>query len=89
MREQKQTQISELKVQRYSKPVTLQKLKEKDKIVSVVVAKKEIFITTNRGYGLRYNSNEVPTTGLRGSGVKAINLKEDFVILNLIFSHHY
>ncbi len=76
----KQTPITELKVQRYTKPVTLMKLKEKDKIVSVTIAKKEIFITTNRGYGLRYMTDEVPVTGLRGSGVKAINLKEDFVI---------
>ncbi len=76
----KQTPITELKVQRYTKPVTLMKLKESDKVISVAINKKEIFITTNRGYGLRYMTEEVPTTGLRGSGVKAISLKEDFVI---------
>ena len=76
----KQTPIKELKVQRYSKPVTLMKLKDGDKIISAAVAKKEIFITTNAGYGLRYMTEEVPVTGLRGSGVKAINLKNDFVV---------
>ena len=76
----KQTPINELKVQRYTKPVTLMKLKGNDKIVSVEIAKKEIFITTSRGYGLRYMTEEVPVTGLRGSGVKAINLKEDEVV---------
>ena len=76
----KQTPINELKVQRYTKPVTLMKLKGNDKIISVEIAKKEIFITTSRGYGLRYMTEEVPVTGLRGSGVKAINLKEDEVV---------
>ena len=76
----KQTPITELKVQRYTKPVTLMKLKGDDKIISVAISKKEIFITTNRGYGLRYLTEEVPVTGLRGSGVKAINLKDDLVI---------
>ena len=75
----KKTSLSSLKAQRYTKPLTLMKLKEKDRVISNVIAKKEIFITTNRGYGLRYLTEEVPITGLRGSGVKSINLKEDFV----------
>ena len=69
-----------MKVQRYTKPICLIKLKEKDRVVSNVIAKKEIFVTTSRGYGLRYLSSEVPQTGLRGSGVKSINLKEDSVV---------
>ncbi|MBR3230150.1 MAG: DNA topoisomerase IV subunit A [Bacilli bacterium] len=76
----KKTALSSLKVQRYTKPVSLMKLKEKDRVISNVIAQKEIFVTTNRGYGLRYLSEEVPITGLRGSGVKSINLKEDFVV---------
>ena len=76
----KKTSLSSLKVQRYTKPVNLMKLKEKDRVISNVIAKREIFVTTNRGYGLRYLSEEVPITGLRGSGVKSINLKDDFVV---------
>lgn len=76
----KQTSIKDLKVQRYTKPITLMKLKEKDKVVSAVIAQKEIFITTSNGYGLRYMTEEVPITGLRGSGVKAIKLKDDEVV---------
>lgn len=82
----KKTSLSSLKVQRYTKPVSLMKLKEKDRVVSNVIAQKEIFITTNRGYGLRYTAEEVPTTGLRGSGVKSINLKEDFVVSGVSFT---
>ena len=76
----KQTSIQDLKIQRYSKPVTLMKLKPKDKVVSVVKAKNEVFLSTHNGLALRYLTNEIPLTGLRGSGVKAINLKDDYVI---------
>ena len=82
----KKTALSSLKVQRYTKPVSLMKLKEKDRVVSNVISQKEIFVTTTRGYGLRYLSEEVPTTGLRGSGVKAINLKEDYVVSGQSFN---
>ena len=76
----KQTPLVDLKVQRYSKPINLMKLKGDDRVIGVQVAKNEVFITTNNGYGLRYLTSEVPITSLRGSGVKAINLKDDFVV---------
>lgn len=76
----KQTSIDVMQVQRYSKPISLMKLKEKDKVISACIAKDEILIATHNGFGLRYSSKEVPLTGLRGSGVKAISLKEDYVI---------
>ena len=37
-------------------------------------------MTTHNGLALRYKADEIPLTGLRGSGVKAINLKDDYVI---------
>ena len=76
----KRTPLSILKVQRYSKPMTLMKLKENDKLISACVSNSEVFITTYKGFGLRYNLEEIPITNLRGSGVKAINLKEDYVV---------
>ena len=76
----KQTSIDVMQVQRYSKPISLMKLKEKDKVISACIAKDEILIATHNGFALRYSSKEVPLTGLRGSGVKAISLKEDYVI---------
>lgn len=86
----KQTPLKDLKVQRYTKPINLMKLKDKDKVVNVEIAKKEVFITTNNGFGLRYNTDEVPVTSLRGSGVKAINLKDDFVVSGRSFTDaHY
>ena len=86
----KKTNIKDLEVQRYTKPISLMKLKDKDRVVTAEVAFKEIFITTNKGFGLRYNESEVPLTGLRGSGVKAINLKDDFVVSARSFNDaHY
>ena len=37
-------------------------------------------MTTHNGLALRYKADEIPLTGLRGSGIKAINLKDDYVI---------
>lgn len=82
----KQTSLADLKVQRYSKPVTLMKLKAKDKVVSVTKAENEVLVTTYNGFALRYLTEEIPITGLRGSGVKAINLKEDYVISGQSFT---
>lgn len=82
----KQTSIADLKVQRYSKPVVLMKLKAKDKVVSVTKAENEVLVTTYNGFALRYLTEEIPITGLRGSGVKAINLKEDYVISGQSFT---
>lgn len=76
----KQTNLDALKVQRYSKPITLMKLKAGDKVISTVQAQNEVLVVTHNGYTLRYYTTEIPVTGLRGSGVKAINLKEDYVI---------
>ncbi len=82
----KQTSIQDLKVQRYSKPVNLMKLKPKDKVVNVTVAKEEVLVSTHNGLALRYLTKEIPLTGLRGSGVKAINLKDDYVISGQSFN---
>ena len=82
----KQTPLQDLKVQRYSKPITLMKLKEGDRVINVTKAEEEIFITTHNGLGLRYKTSEIPVTSLRGSGVKAINLKDDLVSSGCTFT---
>ena len=73
--------IKDLKVSRYNKPITCMKLKSDDRLVNVTnKVGNEVFITTHAGYGLRYDLKEVPVIGVRGSGVKAINLTNDFVV---------
>ncbi|NMA50686.1 MAG: DNA topoisomerase IV subunit A [Mollicutes bacterium] len=75
----KKVKIETLKVTRYSKPMMIMKLKEDDELIYVKEMQKEIVIVTNEGYYLRYNSDEINSTGPKASGVKAINLKDDFV----------
>ncbi len=83
--------IKDLKVSRYNKPITCMKLKSEDRLISVTdKIGKEVFITTHTGYGLKFNINEVPIIGVRGSGVKAINLSNDFVVSgNIINEEDY
>lgn len=83
----KQTSLSEFKVQRYSKPMTCIKLKDKDKLVSVeTVNGSHVLVATHSGYGLHYHIDEIPVTGIKASGVKAINLKDDYVVSGCVFN---
>ena len=81
----KKVNMNDLVVSRYSKPMTIIKLKEEDELISVDKVKEDILIITHNGYYLRFKSNEIPTTGPKASGVKGINLKEDYVINGLSF----
>ena len=82
----KRTILSEYNATRYSKPLTAIKLKPKDEVVSISYSSAtDVFIATYNGYGLWYDLKEVPITGLRTSGVKAMSLKNDYVINGLIF----
>ncbi len=73
--------LNDFKVTRYNKPMTCMKLKEEDRLINVTNKNgNDILITTHLGYCLRYSIDEVPVIGVRGSGVKAINLSNDFVV---------
>lgn len=77
----KRSKISDFKVSRYSKPIVAMKLKEDDKLVCAEeTLYNDVFIATNKGYGLWFAVNEVPVVGLKTGGVKAINLKDDVVV---------
>lgn len=83
----KRTSLSDFKVQRYSKPLTAIKLKKDDRVVSVTDSTfDKVFITTHNGYGLCYQTEEIPITGVKGSGVKSINLKNDFVVAGMLYN---
>ncbi len=75
----KRSKLSDFKVNRYSKPLVAMKLKEDDEVLYTSSNDGDILIVTKRGYGLCYNIKEVPVTGLKSSGVKAISLKDDIV----------
>ncbi len=83
----KRTSLEEFKLSRYSKPVTCMKLKETDRLVDAFIENKDnIFISTNCGYGLSFKVDEIPLVGVRASGVKAIALKNDYVVSANLFS---
>ncbi len=77
----KRTSLKEFKLLRYNKPVGCMKLKDSDSVVDVFISRaNNIFMATHNGYGLWYDINEVPIVGLKASGVKGINLKDDYVV---------
>lgn len=77
----KRTKIIDFKLSRYSKPIVCMKLKENDELIGAIIAdKNECFISTEQGYGLWFDINDIPTVGLKTSGVKGINLKDDTAV---------
>lgn len=84
----KRTSIEEFKVQRYSKPINCMNLKTNDLLVSVTDSSdSNVLIVTETGYGLIYDASEIPVVGIKASGVKSINLKDDFVIGGHIYGN--
>ena len=82
----KKTLLEDFKVQRYSKPISCIKLKDNDEVINVSdEAYNEVFIATEKGYGLWYDKSEIPTIGLKAAGVKSINLKDDEVVSANLF----
>ncbi|WP_027108426.1 DNA topoisomerase IV subunit A [Lacticigenium naphthae] len=84
----KQTVAAEFEPKRSykKKSFTAMKLKNKaDEVVRVIYLEDkqepDIFLISNRGFGLRYTMSEVPIVGAKAAGVKSMNLKPgDFVV---------
>ena len=77
----KRTKLSEFKVSRYTKPVNCMNLKGDDKLVDAFISShNNVFIATYNGYGLWFDIMDIPVLGLKTSGVKSINLKDDYVV---------
>lgn len=86
----KRTKLSDYKLSRYSKPVVNIKLKDDDLVTNVSYEPyRNVLITTNTGYSLIFNIDEVPVTGIKSAGVKSIKLKDDFVVSGLLFDDSY
>ena len=76
----KRTNLEELIVSRYTKPINAMKLKDGDEVVSVVKDNGRAIFVTETGYYLNIASNEIPLVGAKASGVKGINIKDDKVV---------
>ena len=77
----KRTKLSEFKVSRYTKPVNCMNLKGDDELVTAFISRyNNVFVATQCGFGLWFDVNDIPIVGLKTSGVKSINLKDDTVV---------
>ena len=82
----KRTLLSEFKVSRYSKAVNMMKLKDKDEVINVTWSTdNNVLVVTKKGYGLWYSVSEINPVGIKASGVKSINLRDDEVVSGLLF----
>ena len=82
----KKSLLSEFKSTRTNKPLVASKVKDGDEIVSVMKVNATndlqlITLLTHKGMSLTYPLSELPDTGLRAAGVKAINLKDEDVVV--------
>ena len=83
----KRTKLEDFKVQRYIKAMSMMNLKDDDKVVNVVMSNNNnVFVATKNGYGLWYDVNEISVVGIKATGVKSINLKNDEVVSGLLFN---
>ncbi len=85
----KQTAVSEYVIGRNYKNKSFSAIKLKtttDELLNIVYTEKplskDVFLITNRGFGLRYPLDEVPTVGAKAAGVKSINLKDGDYVVN-------
>ena len=81
----KRTKLNEFKVSRYSKAVNMMKLKANDEVVDVTYGvDPNVLVVTKKGYGLWYKVSEINPVGIKASGVKSINLRDDEVVSGLL-----
>lgn len=85
----KRTSLSDFKITRITKPSSCIKLKDGDIVIDVMLDTfPDIFIATSLGYGLWFSKEEIPIVGIKASGVKAINLKDDTVVSTINFDEN-
>jgi DNA topoisomerase IV, A subunit, Gram-positive len=75
----KRTVLSEYNAQRRSRPLTALNLKKGDICINAFLTdgKTDLFLATRSGYGLRFAEEEAGTVGIRASGVRGIQLKDE------------
>lgn len=83
----KRIDVNSFKLLRYSKPVTMFKLKDDDELIDVsIIQGTDVILTSSLGYALKYNIEEIPVQGLKTSGVKGINLKDSYLLSGIVIN---
>ncbi len=79
----KRMQLSDFEVSRFTKPIMMFKLKDKDEVISISRCDSEnTVVITKDNFALRYKTSEIPVVGLRASGVKSIKLNANSEVIN-------
>ncbi|MCP3025956.1 DNA topoisomerase IV subunit A [Halobacillus sp. A5] len=84
----KKSELELYQATRHSKPLIAVNLKGDDEVVDVHLTNGlyDLFIASNKAYGLWFSEAEVNTVGQRAAGVKAIQLKEgEYVVSGQVF----
>ncbi len=74
----KRSALADYVVTRYSKPIKTMNLKGNDEMMmaELVTSKKQVLLTANTSYSIRFEMEELPVTGVKTAGVKGIQLKD-------------
>lgn len=84
----KRMKESDLEASRISKAMVSMKLKEGDEVMSATVALENVITISKNGYYCKFHKVEIPLVGARGSGVKAMNLKNDEILKVLSYNEN-
>ena len=85
----KRSKLKDFKLQRYNKATSCMNLKDNDEVISAIVEEYDtIFLTTNTGYVLSFKTEEIPVIGVKAAGVKAMKLKDDYLVSVNNFSYN-
>ena len=85
----KRSKLKDFRLQRYNKATSCMKLKDGDQVINALVEDYDtVFLTTNTGYGLSFKTEEIPLVGVKASGVKAMKLKDDYLVSCNNFSYN-
>lgn len=78
----KRTKISEFEVSRFTKTYTAMNLSGKDEVIGARLSNgfKQVILVTTQGRAVKYSETQVPLSGARSSGVKAIALPGDHFV---------
>lgn len=81
----KKTSLKEFETSRYSRPLGCFRLLRDDELVDAVVlsGNSNVLIFSKNGFLAFFNEGEIPLTGIKTSGVKALSLKGDDEIVSL------
>ena len=83
----KRSELNLYEAQRHFRPLVALNLRKNDRLINVSLSNglQDLFVVSNRGFGLRYSEAEVTPVGQRAAGVKSINLKKgEYVVSGLV-----